>query len=67
MVQIRGGLVRQDDLGLRRQGTRDCHPLSLAPTQLIRPVIGIFGQADDFEILFNAGATFRGTDVLQLQ
>jgi hypothetical protein len=45
-VEIAGRLIGQDTAGLGDQGARKCHPLSLAPRKLARPMGQPCLQAD---------------------
>jgi hypothetical protein len=48
-VQVAGGLVGQDQLGLVHEGPRDGHPLLLAAGELVGSVVGAAAQPDRLE------------------
>jgi hypothetical protein len=45
-VQVSGGLVRQDEVGVGHESARDGHALLLASRELGRPVVDPVGEAD---------------------
>ena len=51
LVQVPGGLVRQDDLGVVDECTGDAHALLLAPGELRGQVVGAVGQSHVLQCL----------------
>ena len=52
-VQVSGGLVRQDDVGLSGDGAGDGYPLLLAPGKLVGMGVATVGQSRAFEDLLH--------------
>src|SRR6185437_14395008 len=54
VIQVRGGLVSENDLGMGSESARDCHALALAAAQLVRTLPREGAQAYHVKILSHA-------------
>lgn len=67
VIEIRSGLIGQDDVRLSDQGARDGNPLALPAAQLIRAMTRELGELHDVEKVGNAPAPFGRVQLFHLQ
>lgn len=67
VVEVGRWFVRQDDRRANRQRSGDRHALTLAATQLIRPMVGVFRKADDIEEVCDASLPLFTRQILAVK
>ena len=67
VIQVRGWLVRENDLRMHDKRTRNRDSLALASAQLIGAMPRETGEPDDFQEAPHAALTFRDGQFIELQ
>jgi hypothetical protein len=58
-VQCADGLVKYDEVGLKREGAGDPDPLTLAAGELVRVLLGTLGGVGDADLLEQLDGSLR--------